>query len=508
MIKFIQETLLDKNGGIHSKKTNKEWFVRNGYEQKYEEILEKTSFLSEPNFSQRIYHIFHNINSQVLCPNCKTNPPTFDNFRKGYRTYCSTKCQAEHTKDKRKSTILEKYGEYPFINKCSVEKRKQTCLEKYGTEFPFQNQDIQNKQKETMFELYGVYNPSQLQEIKNKKVQTSLFNWGTEHPIQSKEINDRIKKTVFEKYGTDYFFESDVFKEKIKDYTFPTQSNAEIEIFEYLKTIIDVEIEQGNRSILNGKELDIFIKDKNLAIEYCGLYWHSNKFRSNSYHKEKFDLCNKQNIRLITIFEDEWIENKELIKLKLAHILNCNQSDKVFARKCSIKPLSKKEKTEFYNKYHIQGDGNSSVNIGLYYNEEIVSSMSFKQRSQGIYELDRYATKYIVVGGFNKLLNHFKINFSWEEIITFADLRWHLGEVYENSQFIQDKIINPDYNYIINNKRIHKFNFRKSLIKKKFPTQYDDSLTEAENMRNIGILKIYDCGKIRFKLTNAGKINV
>lgn len=502
MKQFISEKLLGDGGAVRGTKSTKKWFVNNGYEKEYEEIIEKTLFLKNPTMIQRIYHIINDIDSEIKCPNCKTNSPAFITINKGYATYCSCKCQAEFTKEVRKNTIIEKYGSYPFLSDSALEKRKKTCLEKYGTEFPFQNKEIQDKQTQTMLDLYGVENPSQLQHIKDKKVETCLKNWGTENPNQCQQIQDKKKSTCLEKYGVEYFFQTDVFKESISDYNFPRHSVGENEIFEHLGNILDCEIIQGNRSVLNGKELDIYIPDKNLAIEYCGLYWHSNKFRNNSYHKEKFDLCKEHNIRLITIFEDEWLNNKELIKTKLSHILDSNNSKKVFARKCEIKKVSNKEKTKFYESHHIQGNGNSSIHIGLYYEQELVSCMSFKQRKQKIFELDRFATKYTIPGGFNKLLNHFKIHFDWLEIITFADLRWHIGDVYIKSGFKYDKLLNPDYYYIINNKRSHKFNFRKSSIKKKYSDLYNDALSESENMKNIGILKIYDCGKIRFKLIN------
>lgn len=501
MKQFIQEKLLGVNGAIRGTKSTKQWFVNNGYEKEYEEIIEKTSFLNNPSLSQRAYHILNDMDSEPLCINCNEKVPVFETINKGYRKYCSCKCVAEHTKETRINTILERYGEFPFRSEETLQKRKKTCLEKYGVEFPLQSKYMQDKKSQTFFNRYGVENPSQLQEVKDKKTKTCLKNWGTENPNQCEEIQERKKKTNTERYGVEYFFQSNEFKEMSKDFTGSNKSNAELEVLEFLKTIIDLEIEQGNKSILNGKELDILIKDKNIAIEYCGLYWHSTKFRNPAYHKEKFDACKKQGIRLITLFEDEWTKNKELVKTKLSYILNVNKDKKLFARKCNIKLIDNKEKTEFFDKYHIQGSGKSSTNIGLYFNGELVSCMSFKQRKQGIFELDRFASKYIVVGGFNKLLNHFKTNFSWDEIITFADLRWHLGDVYELSGFKLDKILRPDYYYFINNKRIHKFNFRKNAIKKKFPDLYDDSLSESENMKKIGIPKIYDCGKLRFKLT-------
>lgn len=501
MKQFIQENLQDNKGFIHGTKTKKEWFIKNGFYKQYEEILERTSFLNSPTMVQRIYHILHELDNQPFCLNCKSNVPIFDSINKGYRKYCSCKCLAEHVKEDRKKTILEKYGEHPFCSKTSVDKRKKTCLEKYGVEYPLQSKKMQDKKLQTFFDRYGVENPSQLQEVKDKKTKTCLENWEAEYPTRCGMIRQKTKNTNLEKYGVEHFFQSEEFREMSKEFVGYNKSNGELEIVEYLKTILDVEIIQGNKSILNGKELDILINDKNIAIEYCGLYWHSNKFRNNTYHKEKFIECQKQGIRLITIFEDEWTKNKDLVKSKLAHILNANNLERFFARKCTIKTVSNQDKTDFLNQYHIQGNGISSINIGLYFKNELVSCMCFKQRKKGIFELDRFASKYVVVGAFQKLLSHFRKNNDWEEIITFADLRWHLGSVYKKSGFIVDKVLKPDYSYIINNKRTHKFNFRKEAIKKKFSDTYNENLSESENMKNIGILKIYDCGKIRYKLT-------
>lgn len=477
MKSFIKEKLLDKNGKIHSKRANEGWFLKNGYQDHFNMIIEKTSFLSNPTFVQRLYHIINDIDTLVLCEYCKEKSPTFDTLSKGYRKYCSCKCQSEATKDKRKNTILEKCGEHPFQNKDNIEKRKKTCMEKYGSEFPFQSAKIQEKQKGTMLARYGVINPS-----------------------SDVNIKEKMRRSIYERYGVNHISQTDEFKSQMKDFVFPNKSKGETEVFEFIKSIIDVDVMQGNRNILNGKELDIYIPDKNIAIEYCGLYWHSSKFKSKSYHKDKFDLCNVVGIKLITLFEDEWVGSKDIVKNKLSHLLGVNDNAKIHARKCSMRIISTVEKSNFLNSYHIQGNGNSSINIGLYYNEELVACMGFKVRGNKIFELDRYATKYIVVGGFNKLLEYFKKNYGWKEIITFADLRWHFGDVYINSGFVVDGVLPPDYQYIFNDKRVHKFNFRKSLMSKKFPDLYCEGKSESQNMKDMGIAKIYDCGKMRFKL--------
>ena len=59
-----------------------------------------------------------------------------------------------------------------------------------------------------------------------------------------------------------------------------------------------------------------------IAIEYNGLRWHSEEFnKDKNYHLNKLIKCNEKGIRLIQIFEDEWIEKQEIVLKKIKHIL-------------------------------------------------------------------------------------------------------------------------------------------------------------------------------------------
>lgn len=262
-----------------------------------------------------------------------------------------------------------------------------------------------------------------------------------------------------------------------------------------------VDYNSNNRTIIQPKELDIYIPKYKLAIEYCGLYWHSDKHKIPLYHQHKLDQCNKMGIRLITIFEDEWNYRPNIVKQKIKNIIGIDNNNKIFARKCSVSGVSTPVKIKFFDCTHIQGSGPGSINIGLYYNDELVSCMSFIKQKGGVFVLNRYATSCRVVGGFSKLLSHFKKTREWTEIVSFADLRWSQGDVYEKNGFVLDKILPPDYAYIINNKRVHKFNFRHKSLSTKLK-QYDPLLTERENCDNNGILRIWDCGKLRYVCKN------
>ena len=281
-------------------------------------------------------------------------------------------------------------------------------------------------------------------------------------------------------------------------------SKKEQELYNFIEKLITVE--QSNKTILNGKELDIYIPSKEIAIEFNGLYWHSDKYKNNNYHLEKTIECQKKGIRLIHIFEDEWDNKKEILKSRLLNILSRTQN-KVFARKCEIKGVNTKEKTKFLNENHMQGAVGSIINLGLYFENELVSLMTFgklrknlgSNHKEGHYELLRFCNKLntSVVGGASKLLKHFQKNYKYKEIVSYCDLRWSDGNLYNQLYFQEVHRTKSNYFYIKGFERLPRFKYRKSeLIKQGF----DKNKTEKEIMKNRGFLRIYDCGTIKFKI--------
>ena len=297
------------------------------------------------------------------------------------------------------------------------------------------------------------------------------------------------------------------------------KSNSEKEISKFIKSFYNKSILESDRTILNGQELDIYLPENKIAFEFDGLYWHSDKFRDKDYHLNKTIECQKKGIRLIHIFEDEWINKNNIIKSKIKHILGYNDNPKIYARKCYIELIESHTKTSFLNDNHIQGDDNSSIRLGLWFPQDdgdvLISVMTFckprlslGQKSNSIYdyELSRFACDkdYRVIGAFGKLFAYFKKNYEFGSIITYADRRWSEGNVYATSNFILDHYSKPNYWYIPNNTnfREHRFKYRKQNLKKLFPELYDDTKTEFQIMKEAKYSKIYDCGNMVFIHTN------
>ncbi len=289
-------------------------------------------------------------------------------------------------------------------------------------------------------------------------------------------------------------------------------SKAEQELQEWLSQYID--IKTNDRTIINPLELDIVIPSKRIAIEYNGLYWHSEQQgKDKQYHKNKMIGCNDVGYRLIHIFEDEWLNKKDIVKSRLKHILGIRDRV-VFARKCHIKEIEPSVAGEFINTHHIQGYTGSKVKLGLFHEtkddfgfpvDELLAVMTFavpsiskgNKTQKDVYELSRYCSSCAVTGGAGKLLKYFIRNYKVNGLFTYADLRWSDGNLYKALGFSNERLTPVNYYYIVDGIRKHRFNYRKNVLKDKLNT-FNPTITEYQNMLNNGYDRIWDCGNLRY----------
>ena len=281
-------------------------------------------------------------------------------------------------------------------------------------------------------------------------------------------------------------------------------SKAEEDVAIYVAFLLPkIQIKLNDRSIASPYELDIYIPDKKIAIEFNGLYWHSEKKgKDKTYHYNKWLACKEKNIQLIQIWEDDYKRNPELIKNMLAHKLGVSQQEKVYARKTVAKILNKKQADDFLNKNHIQGSVDARLRYGLFYNDELVSVILLKTESKTKGEtlnLLRYATSKNVVGGFTKLMKHVeKENPNAKDIITFSDNNVSNGGLYLNNGFVEAGIIKPDYMYVANGVRNHKFGYRLKRFKNDPNLQWVEGYTEKELAELNKLLRVWDSGKVKY----------
>lgn len=498
-------------------------------------------------------------------PNCEILPESVRNKMKEtfLRNYgVDNPSKSKKVMDKIKNTFIKKYGTTCSLHNPEIqEKVKKTNREKYGTEYYFASEDARIKIEEANIEKYGCH-PRKLDEIKEKAKKTCLEKYGEDNPFKAEEIKNKIRETNIKKYGSSNISSLDFVKEKKRNtflqkyipkingtlealklellenfinghyphnwrclvcettfkvpwyyiyagYKCPNcfprntfTSLAENEIKDFVKNL-GFDIIENDRNIINPKELDIVIPEKQVAIEYCGLYWHSDEQKEEKYHVNKLNETNKKGYRLILIFEDEWILKKDLVKNRLRHILNKHNGKRLHARNCNIIEISPQIKNSFLDSFHLQGHDSSIIKLGAFYKNELVAVMTFSHGNiakgskpkDNIWELNRFCSNYNyhIPGIASKLLEHFKRNYEWKEIFSYADRRWSSGNMYEKLGFKFEKITNPNYWYISGTERIHRFKLRKRFNE---PKDISESILRLSE----GYIKIFDCGNIKYTM--------
>lgn len=315
------------------------------------------------------------------------------------------------------------------------------------------------------------------------------------------------------KYGDNSLISENTKKEFIAnllkcDNNFYYRSKSEKEIEEFIKSL-GVNVIVCDKKQLGGVELDLFLPEYNVAIEYNGLYWHSeNQGKHKTYHLNKTLKCSEKNIQLIHIFSDEWLTKKDIIKDRLKNVLKLNK-EKIYARKCQIVNITNKEKNDFLRLNHLQGNDKSTIFYGLKYKDQLVSVITFgslrkilgnRNTNNDEYELYRYCSNN-VVGGFTKLLNHFIKNHSPKKIITYSNRNWSSSNdycFYSKIGFEYVGETKPNYSYTKKyDVREHRYNYRKDkLVKMGFDKNKSESLIMSEN----GFDKIWDTGNLKYEM--------
>lgn len=468
-------------------------------------------------------------------------------------------------KDKTKKTNNKKYGvDNVFQLKEVKEKITVTNLEKYGTKYPQQNKTILNKSNITNLSRYGVERPSQSKAIHNKMVNTLQQTYSVSSPLKSDIIMSKLKTTNLKKYGVDNPTKNlDIIK-KMKQNSYDKNliyykdnynldiinhdnfesftiicdkcngsynitksllfnrihnnsticticnpyksliSDKETKLLDFINDNYSGEVLSNIRDIITPYELDIYLPELKLAFEFNGLYWHCELYKDNNYHNKKTNMCIENNIQLVHIWEDDWDNKQTIIKSMILNKLK-QTSNRIFGRKCQIKSVKSKESMVFLTNNHIQGKLGAAIKLGLYYNDELVSLMTFGKKrkimnsksNDGDFELLRFCNKLntSVIGGASKLFKHFLKTTNVTNITTYADRSHSNGGLYNILGFEYGGITRPNYYYVVDNIRKYRYGFRKDILVKE---GYDIDKSEHEIMLERKIYRIYNSGNYRY----------
>ena len=421
-------------------------------------------------------------------------------------------------RQKAENTIIERHGGLGGASKSILEKMKNTNLERYGAENIRSSKYFQDRMHEHFQDKFGVNSPFEAKEVQEKCRKTRelmILNFEKEHDCTCTsnlnihhifKIINMLNIEKIKKFGLIFIKNSDINLELFKELEekFENEVNAynsryEIEIHEWLKTIYTGKIQFNTRRIINPLELDFYIPEKNLAIEFNGDYWHSvNTGRDPNYHLNKTLLCQEKGIQLIHVFEYEWNSKKDILKSIISSALGIYKS-RIYARDCEVKEVSSKEARQFLEENHLQGFVASKYRIGLYFKNQLVQLLCFgnSRFKKDEIELLRMCTRKNtqVIGGFSKLLKHSKIN----EFVSYVDLSKFSAESYLKNRFKLIGQSGPNYKYLQGEKVLNRVNTQKHKLQKRLGNNFDESKTETQNMIDNDWWKVYDCGNLKLK---------
>ena len=547
-----------------SGRMSKESFILKNYKEEYDYIVDycDDNNLLNISFKEKVYLTLNNLESIPICKNinCK-NRVNFKNSTIGYHD-CSRRCVSSDPniiKTKEEKSLKNFGTKSPAQSKLVKDKIIKTNNEKYGGNSAMSSKETQEKSKQTLIKNYGITNPSGSKELLEKRIEsfklsnyketykkTSLKKYGVDHPWMNKDIHNKTIDFFYSSYRRRIESKIDIndfkfigFKKGISNSLvfncfecsnefdiltyqfyyrtnsgvnictncFPISENSsisQIELYNFITNNYSGEVLLDCKNIINPYEIDIYLPELKIGFEFNGVWWHSEKFKNENYHLKKYELSNLNNVSLITIWEDDWVKNREICESFVLNKLR-KTSNRIYARKCEIKEISYNDSKEFLDSNHLQGDCKSSIRIGLFNNNELISLMTFsklrlplqrheKNRNKDKhYELTRFCNKIntSVVGGASKLMKYFITKYNPIQVETYSDNLISNGDLYETLGFEYSHTSKPGYWYVIDGIREHRFNWRKQKLIK---MGYDINKTEEEIMSELGHYRIYNAG--------------
>ncbi len=294
------------------------------------------------------------------------------------------------------------------------------------------------------------------------------------------------------------------------------KSFAQAEVADFLKQFGSVSV--NDRGVIAPYELDIWMPERKLAVEYCGLYWHGEELKgkeARSAHLRKWKLCQELGIRLVTIFEDEWLSKRTVVEGFLKSIVGA-PSQRVGARKLTVCEVRAPEARTFLTN-HLQGysrglalglqnDGKELLAVAVFARPNASRS---RKATEGVWELSRYCVhpQYKVMGGLGKLIAAFrKVHPEATILLSYSDNRWSEGGIYKALGFELKAANPPSYWYFkahTQGPRFHRFKYRKSEAVRMF----GGAGTEWDINSANGLDRIWDCGSMRWELNLTGITN-
>ena len=170
--------------------------------------------------------------------------------------------------------------------------------------------------------------------------------------------------------------------------------------------------------------------------------------------KELLESLEADGMETIVITEDRWRSQGDMMKARmLAHL---EQFTSLYARNCEVRKIDKAVAAPFLGDNHSYGDAACRYRYGLYLRRSsrdgklqagtLVAVATFSNARKWVkgekvirsYEWTRYASLpgVRISGGMGKMLKAFVKDVQPDDVMSYADLEWSEGKVYEQLGFV------------------------------------------------------------------------
>lgn len=481
---------------------------------------------------ERIFWLSQGLSTYPECVECQ-NPLTSKHFKTnirggGYPRHCSHKCAARSStvKERRSQTTLTKYGSEQYLGSSDARvKIETTNQKKYGSKAP--HPWASERYRGLILEKYGTENIRDIAKVSEaiikNQINSNISSGKTELSIKVCESRKQVTcvnaELAFEQnrdalervplewqHVCGHTYVSPIMDGDIK--VCPKCNNGASALELSLRQLIvdmGVEMDVKNRTVLKTHELDIYVPAKNCAIEFNGIYWHNvDKKTDRYYHLAKTEKCLAQGIKLLHIWEHDFLRKPAIIRSMIRNSLGLITT-KISARQCEVRNISSKEAAQFLESNHLRGSINSNVKLGLYYRDELVQVMTLgKCRFNKHYswEIHRLAglTDTVIRGGAEKLFKFFVSTYKPDSVLSYADRTYGEGGVYMKLGFKHLGASAPGYFWAntASDFTITRYQSQKHKLKELLKDDFNPALSESENMKRLGWFKLWDCGTQRY----------
>lgn len=482
--------------------------------------------------AEALFWVLHGLTEYPSCEGCGSRLTSFHwepflkpelrkspEIKQGYRPFCGKSCAYRFgtKQESYRKTSLERWGvEHPMKSQLVIEKIKITNLAKYGDAAP--NRWAGDKFTQGLVEKYGVEAVRHIPGVSLKIAETKLKKTAELLPKKIKEMEKLFEvectsdTTVLpttaisdielhwkHKCGREYISNISFRGIRMCPSCSAGSSRGELQVLKFVEELGLTAVSR-DRTVIAPKELDIWLPERRLAIEFDGTYWHSAKFESRSKSMEKLELCEKAGVQLITLQEHLWVHKPEHVLSRLRSILGKNET--IDGRKTKVITLEQAASSRFLWDNHLQGPAKASVHLGLQHDGKLVAVATFgrpRWAKKHDWELIRMSFKsgVTVVGGAAKLIKAFRRDHTGS-MVSYADRCWSTGNVYKQLGFRFSHVTQPSYWWCHHSLGTYaRYQTQKQKLEKLLTglgKEFDPVLSEDDNMTRAGFLPIYDRG--------------